>query len=410
MRAAWTSIAVAFALAAAAAPAPAAGPLATAARLDREMRATGPGASALVVDADSGETIYARGANAARVPASVNKLHITAAALMRLGPEARLATDVLFARPPLDGVLDGNLYLRGGGDFTYGAAQTRRLAEALADGGLTEVRGRVVGDEALFDGRRGPPSAGFAVSPWVGPLSALSYERGASGASWPRFQSRPALFAAQRFERALARAGVRVRRRARTGMAPASATLVLSMPSAPVGSLVAAVNQPSDNFGAEMLIKLLGARFAGQGSTAEGARVVTEAMSELGVRARVADGSGLSRANRTTAAQVVTLLQGMDASVDAAAFSSSLAVAGRSGTLRRRMRGTAAAGRCRAKTGTLTGISALAGYCSARRGRVAFAFLMNGVDVATARRRQDRMVATLGTYRATGSATPTARR
>ena len=410
MRAAWTSLGVALALAGAATPAQAAGPTATAARLDREMRAAGPGASALVVDADSGETIFAREANAARVPASVNKLHVTAAALMRLGPEATLTTDVLLARPALDGVLDGNLYLRGGGDFTFGAAQTRRLAEALADGGLTEVRGRVIGDEALFDARRGPPSAGFATSPWVGPLSALSYERGASGASWPRFQDRPALFAAQRFERALVRAGVLVRRHARNGVAPAWATLVLSMPSAPVGSLVAAVNQPSDNLGAEMLLKLLGARFAGQGSTAGGARVVTEAMRELGVRARVADGSGLSRANRTSAAQVVTLLREMDASVDAAAFSASLAAAGRSGTLRRRMRGTPAAGRCRAKTGTLTGVSALAGYCSAPRGRVAFAFLMSGVDVAAARRHQDRMAATLGTYRATGSATPTARR
>ena len=405
MRAVSTPLAVALALAGVTAPAQAAGPGATAARLDHEMRAAGSGSSALVVDVDSGETIYARGADAARVPASVNKLHTTAAALMRMGPEATLTTDVLVARPVADGVVDGNLYLRGGGDFTFGAAQTRRLAEALADGGLTEVRGRVIGDETLFDGRRGPPSAGFATSPWVGPLSALSYERGLSGASWPRFQSRPTLFAAQRFERALVRAGVTVRRHARTGVAPESAEIVLRMPSAPLATLVAAVNQPSDNFGAEMLIKLLGARFAGRGSTAGGAQVVTEAMRELGVSARVTDGSGLSRANRTTATEVVTLLLEMDAGIDAAAFSASLAVAGRSGTLRRRMLGTPAAGRCRAKTGTLTGVSALAGYCSTPGGRVAFAYVMNGVDVVAARRRQDRMTATLGTYRAAGTAT-----
>ena len=410
MRAAWTPVGAALALAGLGAPAHAAGPVATEARLEREMRTTGPTSSALVVDLDSGETIYAHRADAPRVPASVNKLHTTAAALMRLGPDTTLTTDVLVERPPVAGILDGNLYLRGGGDFTFGARQTRRLAAALADSGLTEIRGRVIGDEALFDARRGPPSAGFATSPWVGPLSALSYERGLSGASWPRFQSRPALFAAQRFERALRRAGVAVRRSAAAAAAPASAELVLRMPSAPVRTLVAAVNQPSDNFGAEMLIKLLGARFAGHGSTAGGARVVTEAMRELGVAARVADGSGLSRANRTTATQVVTLLQQMDAGIDADEFASSLAVAGRSGTLRRRMRGTTAAGRCRAKTGTLTGVSALAGYCTTPNARVAFAFLMNGVDVFAARRRQDQMTATLAAYRAVGSRTSAATR
>ena len=410
MRVAWTPLGVALALAGAAAPAEAAGPAATEARLEREMRAAGANSSALVVDLDSGKTIFALRAEAPRVPASVNKLHTTAAALMRMGPDATLTTDVLLAGPPVDGVLDGDLYLRGGGDFTFGAAQTRRLAAALADSGLTEIRGRVIGDEALFDSRRGPPSEGFATSPWVGPLSALSYERGLSGTSWPRYQSRPALFAAQRFERALAGAGIVVRRHARTGVAPASARLVLRMPSTPMDTLVAAVNQPSDNFGAEMLLKLLGARFAGQGTTAGGARVVTEAISELGVTARVADGSGLSRANRTSAAQVVALLREVDAGIDAKAFSSSLAVAGRSGTLARRMRGTPAAGRCRGKTGTLTGISALAGYCATPNGRVAFAFLMNGVDVFAARRSQDRMTATLGSYRASGAAyTATAR-
>ena len=410
MRAAWTLLGLVLMSAGLVAPAQAAGPAATAARLDREMRATGAGSSALVLDLDTGATIYASRADAWRVPASVNKLHTTAAALLRMGPDATLTTDVLAERPAVGGVLDGNLYLRGGGDFTFGSAQTRQLAAALADGGLVEVRGRVIGDEALFDGRRGPPSAGFRTSPWVGPLSALSYERGSSGASWPRFQARPALFAAQRFERALVRAGVAVRRHARAGVAPASAQLVLRQPSAPMSRLVAVVNQPSDNFGAEMLIKLLGARYAGRGSTAGGARVVTEAIRELGVRARVADGSGLSRANRTTAAQVVTLLREMDASVDAVEFTSSLAVAGRSGTLHRRMRGTAAAGRCRGKTGTLTGISALAGYCSSSTGRVAFAFLMNGVDVAAARRRQDRMTATLGSYRTVGATTTAAAR
>jgi D-alanyl-D-alanine carboxypeptidase/D-alanyl-D-alanine-endopeptidase (penicillin-binding protein 4) len=63
------------------------------------------------------------------------------------------------------------------------------------------------------------------------------------------------------------------------------------------------------------------------------------------------------------------------------------------------MDGTAAAGRCRAKTGTLIGVSTLSGYCNAGHGLVAFSFLMNSVDVRTARRAQDRMAALIARYR-----------
>jgi D-alanyl-D-alanine carboxypeptidase/D-alanyl-D-alanine-endopeptidase (penicillin-binding protein 4) len=89
----------------------------------------------------------------------------------------------------------------------------------------------------------------------------------------------------------------------------------------------------------------------------------------------------------------------MSTGVVADQFTSSLAVAGRSGTLAHRMRGTAAEGRCRAKTGTLNFVANLAGYCHARGGdTIAFAFLMNGVNVLTARRAQDKMAAALASY------------
>jgi D-alanyl-D-alanine carboxypeptidase/D-alanyl-D-alanine-endopeptidase (penicillin-binding protein 4) len=82
--------------------------------------------------------------------------------------------------------------------------------------------------------------------------------------------------------------------------------------------------------------------------------------------------------------------------VNGPALVASLPVAGRSGTLSSRMRGTAAAGNCRAKTGTLRSVSALAGFCTARDGaRLGFAILMNRVNPAGARRLQDRMAAAL---------------
>jgi D-alanyl-D-alanine carboxypeptidase/D-alanyl-D-alanine-endopeptidase (penicillin-binding protein 4) len=113
----------------------------------------------------------------------------------------------------------------------------------------------------------------------------------------------------------------------------------------------------------------------------------------------VVDGSGLSRANRTTPRQVVTLLDHMASEAAGPAFETSLAVAGRNGTLDGRMRRSAARDRCKAKTGTLRDVSALAGYCQTTAGaRVAFAILMNGVSPYGARRLQDRMLGALARY------------
>ena len=153
------------------------------------------------------------------------------------------------------------------------------------------------------------------------------------------------------------------------------------------------MNQPSDNFMAEMLIKVLGAQFGDRGSTAAGTGVIAEELAVLGIEPSVVDGSGLSRADRTSPRDVVTLLSEHDAD---AAFTGSLAVAGRTGTIASRMRGTSAQDRCRAKTGTLHDVSALAGYCTTAGGnQVAFAFLMNYVSPWNARVLQDRMAVAL---------------
>ena len=115
-------------------------------------------------------------------------------------------------------------------------------------------------------------------------------------------------------------------------------------------------------------------------------------MAGFGLRPRVVDGSGLSRGNRTTPRQVVTLLDHM-APRSRPRVRDLAAVAGRNGTLYDRMRRSVARDRCKAKTGTLRDVSALAGYCQTTAGsRVAFAFLMNRVSPYGARRLQDRML------------------
>ncbi|MGH2978396.1 MAG: D-alanyl-D-alanine carboxypeptidase/D-alanyl-D-alanine endopeptidase [Solirubrobacterales bacterium] len=381
------------------AAAPAAGtPAGLRAALAHQMRAAGGGSGAWVDDG-SGAAVFDWKAGTRRIPASVQKLVTTAAALDRLGQEARFETAVLADGTVSEGVLAGDLYLRGTGDPSFGTAALRRLADRVAETGLEEVDGRVYGDESFFDRRRGGPASGFRISPYVGPLSALAFNRGSLLPLARGWQRDPPEFAAERMRVTLRREQVDVERRGRAGRAPADATTLATGESAPLAALVRHTNHVSDNYYAELLLKGLGARSGSAGSTAAGGRVASRFARELRFRARIADGSGLSRANSIAPRDVGRLLVEAQDEPWFDSFYRSLPLAGRSGTVRKRMRGTAAAGRCRAKTGTLSGVSALAGYCKTRSGRrAAFAVLMNRVNVWTARRAQDRIAATLASY------------
>jgi serine-type D-Ala-D-Ala carboxypeptidase/endopeptidase (penicillin-binding protein 4) len=378
----------------------AAGPAATVRALDRQMSRAGVGAGAYVVDLDSGAALYARAPDVPRIPASVNKLYTTSAALLRYGEEGQLTTTVLGdTQPDDDGVVTGNLYLRGGGDPEFGREQLRGLARVLVGSGLTRVTNRVVGDESRFDRLRGGPDSGYATSEWVGPLSALSFNHGFTVARRARFQRNPPYYAAKQFELELEHLGVKIRRSARGGVAPATAQTLGEWASPRMTVLARHTNRPSDNYMAETLLKDLGADYGGAGTTAAGTAIARRSAAEFGAHPTLVDGSGLSRQNRTSPHDVVKLLVGLDESEIATPMRVSLAVAGKSGTLSDRMRRSPARGRCRAKTGTLNGVSNLAGYCTSRAGaRVAFAFLMSGISVWRAHPLQDRMASVLARY------------
>lgn len=365
--------------------------------LAREMAMSGSAAGAYVVDLDSGATLFADDPDTPRIPASVNKLFTTSTALERFGSDHTFQTEVLAqTAPDTTGVVFGDLYLRGGGDPDFTTTDARTLARGLAAQGVTEVTGRVIGDESAWDAVRGGPESGYRTSYWVGPLSALTLDRGFAGR---RFQTDPPRTAARAFDRALDRAGIAVALKPRPGITPPEAVPVATWPSPTVAELVARTNTPSDNFFAESLLKALGAGFGSSGSTAAGAAVVRSTVAGFGARPRLVDGSGLSRRDRTTPHDVVDVISAMDRSPDAAIFEGSLAIAGRTGTLHKRMRKSAARDRCHAKTGTLSNVSALAGFCDTRAGRrVAFAFLMNGINVNWVHTRQDRMTAALARF------------
>ncbi len=366
-------------------------------RLQRALAVPRAGlTAAIAVDLRTGERLFERRQSLALAPASNEKLAVSYAALVALGPSYRIETTVMGAGELIDGIWHGDLILKGYGDPSLTSGDLRRLAGQLHAGGLRRVKGRVLGDESFFDSRRtGPgwkPSYYIDESP---PLSALTVDR-------VRYRgvitTDPAGSAARSFRDQLRRAGIAVTGSAGTGTAPADAFALGAVSSPPLSTLVRWMNRDSDNFIAELLLKQLGTVNGERGTSARGATVVRATLGAAGVPLagiRIVDGSGLSPYNRMTATALAALLEAAWANAEVrAAFVTSLPVAGRTGTLASRMRTPPARGNVVAKTGTTASASTLAGYV---RSRFAFAVLNNGRPVAhsSARRAQDRFAVVL---------------
>ena len=358
---------------------------------------------AVVYDLRTGRIVFALHAEQSLHPASNEKLATTYAALTALGPSFRIETDVLGVGTQDGTTWQGNIVLKGYGDPTLSAAHLRSLARQVARNGITRVNGRVIGDESWFDARR--VGAGwkrdfyFHESP---ALSALVVDRGWNG----REETEPALYAAQLFRRDLVDAGVSVRGPAQTGVASAKATALGYVVSPPLTSLVRFMDMTSDNFTAEMLLKQVGAVQRGAGTAGAGATATRSLLAAAGVPlpgVRIVDGSGLSVVNRWTAAGVASVLRRMWLDPDLRPYiTTSLPVAGVSGTLAHRMRSGPAHGFVRAKTGTTAEASALSGFVG---DRYVFSVLENGgpVNYAAAVRTQDRFAQVLARAAKNGS-------
>jgi serine-type D-Ala-D-Ala carboxypeptidase/endopeptidase (penicillin-binding protein 4) len=383
-------------------------------RLHRAMQAAlapaGPDVGALVYDISAGRELFAVHPTVARPPASVEKLWTTAALMDRLGPGARLHTALLGTGHERHGVWYGNLYLRGGGDPTFGDPEFNRvwnhglgatpqaLIDQLRRRGIRRVTGTVFGDESLFDRRRGGLITDLRpdVPDFGGRLSALDYDHGTTVSA----KVGPAVFATRVFVQLMGEAGIAAHAARATRDTPRTADLLASEDSPPLGAMIRLMNVPSDDLFAELFCKQLGVLFGHGGTIADGAQVISDTLrSRYRLTPRVLDGSGLSRDDRTSPLQIVDLLRDTWHTPTGRELAASLPTVGVSGTVAGIGVKTAAQGRCLAKTGSLDDVTNLAGLCTARDGHVlAFGLFLDGPDNATGFALESRMVAAIARY------------
>jgi serine-type D-Ala-D-Ala carboxypeptidase/endopeptidase (penicillin-binding protein 4) len=352
--------------------------------------------AAVALDLATGSVLFTQNPGLTLAPASNEKLPLTFAALVTLGPTYRIQTDVLGEGEQDGTTFDGTLVLRGGGDPTLSTAGLRSLAAQVRAYGIRRVSGGIVADESYFDSRRmvagWKPGFFIEESP---PLSALVVNRARVG----RYITRtPALSAATAFRTALRAAGIAVDGTVRLGKVGEFSIPIARVDSPPLATIVRFMDRESDNFTAELLLKQLGAVELDRGTSAAGASVVMRTLAEAGVPTagvRVVDGSGLSQLDRLTADSLGGLLRVAFADPTVRpALLAALPVAGINGTLEDRLRKPPARGRVLAKTGTTRDASALSGYV---RNRYAFAVLQNGHPLSYwwARVAQDRFAQVL---------------
>jgi D-alanyl-D-alanine carboxypeptidase/D-alanyl-D-alanine-endopeptidase (penicillin-binding protein 4) len=411
-----------------------------------------------VVEARSGRLLFGRRPAALMDPASNQKVLATATAIMRLGSDWRFRTELTGPEPNVDGVIKGDVYLRGSGDPTMRSPDLEAMAQRLARRGIRRIEGGVIADtrrigieEAASDsgsdgsaagdsGDRGgsttrPPlvvNRGFMqvrVRPGSSPGSFAeitttpnddSFEIrnttrtrasgtskvdvdvslngtkirvdvsgtilvGQLGFAFKRKVPHQALYAASLLRASLIQAGVQVLEPARVGTTPAGAAMIERHESEPLGILLRKINKESDNDQAERVLEAAGAEVYGGAPTPDkGVRLLREVIGELGLSPASyvsRNGSGLGHANRITAEAMATLLRSLylDPRIGPEILQS-LSVGGVDGTTRNRFKGSPAAKRVRAKTGTLIGKSCLSGYVGDGSDVLVFSILVEGLS------------------------------
>lgn len=425
-----------------------------------------------VMQASNGDVLFAHNAALQFNPASNTKMLTTAAAMSYLGADFRYHTALYGPEPDADGVVHGNVVLRGSGDPSLTTSDIAEIARGLSARGVQRIEGDLFADPRFHARGHKPDDPGdgegavilnrntygvrvrpgdighpalVSVEPKVelfgienqtttvrGKKSRLridSYRkddrliitvRGRIADNRGEYVDMRrladgSLLAASVLRAAFADFGVELTGRVRAGTVGATAMLAEHV-SSPLSDVCKISNKPSNNFVAEAIYKTLGGELYGMpGTLAKGTRAIGEFLASAGIKPtayKIVNGSGLTHENRITPSDLSSLLRKIyyDLSV-APEFMSSLAIAGIDGTIRNRFMGTDAVGLVRAKTGTLSGVSALSGYVGDKDDVLIFSIFVEGFRhrrTNEVRHAQVRMVEAMLSYLRSDAPSPNA--
>lgn len=322
----------------------------------------------MVYDLDADSAIYCHNERQLMRPASTMKLLTAITAIDKLGGSYQFKTDLCYTGEVTDGTLSGNIYCVGGFDPRFNIDDMRAFVESIRKMGVDTIRGTIYADKSMKD--EAQYGEGWC---WDDDNPILS----------PLLVGRKDVFI-DRFVQELREAGIVVDAFTGQGRKPDDAFCICRRFHT-IDQVLMRMLKESDNPYAESMFYQIGAASGNQPATAHSARsVMNRLIEKVGLdpkRYNIADGSGLSLYNYVTAELEVRMLR--------YAFKNnniylhlhpSLPQAGTDGTLRKRMTSPFTQGNVYAKTGTLSGISSLAGYCTAANGhRLAFAIINQGL-------------------------------
>ena len=310
-----------------------------------------------------------------RIPASNQKLVSTAYALDRLGPDYRLNTQ-------LWRLGDGSFRLTGEGDPDLALPQLQRFAMlAMGSGGSSGETPSLVRLQIAEEPRQAwwpqgwhPDDRYYAYG---APITRLAVTSNAINEAVMNPPSRLQTL----LQKTMVQRGAKVQLSLVSSRAPlpSDAVLLHQEPSAPMHNLLSLANTESHNFTAEVLLR----QGAGTWDLARATQLQMLWLTEQGLPmqgVRVADGSGLDRANRLTSRFLAALLMRMDQHPYGRAYLASMAVAGQRGTLRNLYVGTPLQGQFFGKTGTISGVRSISGVLMTAAGPRYVSAISNGAS------------------------------
>ncbi len=348
------------------------------------------------------------------IPASNTKLFTTSAALDLMGGDFLLSTKLLSDDSNLDdGVINGNLYLKGLGNSIFTSDDLTDMTASLSRMGIIKITGDIVGDDTYFDDV-------YTRDDWIKDekanvklpaISALVLDRNRTRTIKKRRGrnrtyivnvKNPPLHAAKKLKETLEKNNIEVLGEASYYETPLTASLLIEN-SVELREVINLINKRSDNFLAECLFKTIGAVASGkQGNSFYSTQAILTFIKDNGIYSKgtaVVDGSGISRFDQVTPGAIIGLLEKMYFDINNFEdFYNSLSIAGVDGTLDDRMIGTLAENNFRGKTGTLNGVSSISGYLTTAGGEdfiVCIIFEFNSGRWKNYRNLQDEIIEAL---------------